>query len=55
MKQLADVSAQPESIATHELQVRAQDARQKTLGVRLTVSGVLPKRLAPERKGANVF
>jgi hypothetical protein len=52
---LADVSAQPESIATHELQVRAQDARQKTLGVRLTVSGVLPKRLAPERKGGNVF
>jgi len=52
---LADISAQPESIATHELQVRAQDARQKTMGVRLTVSGVLPRRLAPERKGGSVF
>lgn len=49
---LADISAQPESIATHELRVSQYgEAKQKTINVRLTVSGVLPKRLAPERKG----
>lgn len=52
---LADISAQPEAIATHELQVRAGDARQKTVNVRLTVSGVLPRRLAPQRPEGSVF
>lgn len=52
---LADLSAQPELIATHELQVRAADAQRKTVGVRLTVSGIMPRKLVPERKGRIVF
>jgi hypothetical protein len=52
---LADLSGQPELIATHELQVRAADMPRKTVGVRLTVSGVLPRKLVPERKGALLF
>lgn len=47
---LADLSAQPELVATRDLQVRAGDAKQKTLYVRMTLSGVLPRRLVPERK-----
>ena len=52
---LADISAQPELLATHELQVRAADPQRKTVGVRLTVSGILPRKLVPERKGRLVF
>lgn len=52
---LADISAQSELIATHELQVRAADGQKKTVGVRLTVSGILPRKLVPERKGRVVF
>ena len=47
---LADLSAQPELVATRDLLVRAADAKQKTLYVRMTLSGVLPRRLVPERK-----
>jgi hypothetical protein len=49
---LADLSAQPELIATHELHVHAADPKQKTVGVRMVVSGVIPRRLVPERRGA---
>lgn len=52
---LADMTAQPEAVSTYELQVRASDQKQKTISVRLTVAGVLPKRLAPERKGLAGF
>lgn len=49
---LADLTAQPELIATHELRISQYgEPKQKLISVRLTVSGVLPKRLAPERKG----
>jgi hypothetical protein len=49
---LADITAQPELIATHEMRVSPTgDQKQKMLSVRLTVSGVIPKRLVPERKG----
>jgi Tfp pilus assembly protein PilO len=49
---LADLSAQPELIATHDIQLRAGDQKKKTIALRLTVSGLLPRRLLPERKGA---
>jgi hypothetical protein len=55
---LADLSRQPEAIATRELRVLAGDPRQKTLSVRLTISGALPKRLAPAEQrqaGGNLF
>jgi len=52
---LADITAQPELIATHDLRIQAGDARQKTLTVRLTISGVLPRRLVPERRGLGVL
>jgi hypothetical protein len=52
---LADLTAQPELLATHEIRVNAGDPKQKTLGVRLTVSGAVAKRLVPERKGLAAF
>jgi hypothetical protein len=47
---LADLTRQPEALATTELRVSAQDARQKTIAVRLTIAGVVPKRLVPQKK-----
>jgi hypothetical protein len=48
---LADLSARPELIATRDLQIRTADPKQKTLQVRLTVSGVIARSLLPERQG----
>ena len=48
---LAALAARPELIATRDLRVVAADPKQKTLNVRITVAGIVPKSLAP-KKGA---
>lgn len=47
---LADLSARPELVATNDLRVTAANPKQKTVNVRLAVSGVVPKKLVPEKK-----
>ncbi len=48
---LADLSKQPEAISTRELRVNAAgDPRQKVISVRLSVAGVMPKRLVAEQR-----
>jgi hypothetical protein len=47
---LADLTRQPEALATNEMRVSAGDAKQKTIQVRLTIAGVVPKRLVPQKK-----
>jgi type II secretory pathway component PulM len=48
---LAALAARPELIATRDLRVLAGDPKQKTLNVRITVAGLVPKSLGP-KKGA---
>jgi len=48
-------TAQPEVLATADLRVSATNTDEKTLAVRLTVSGLIPKKLVPEKKGLNAF
>lgn len=48
---LAALAARPELIATRDLRVIAADPRQKTLNVRITVAGIVPKSLAPKKGG----
>ena len=47
---LADLTGQPEALATTDLRISAGDAKQKTVTVRLTVAGIVPKRLVPQKK-----
>lgn len=50
---LAELTAQPEAIATREMRVAHRpDKKQKLIGVRLTVSGIVPKTLVPRKRGA---
>jgi hypothetical protein len=49
---LVGLSARPELVATNELRVTSANAKDKMIGVRLTVSGVVPRRLVPGKKGA---
>jgi hypothetical protein len=48
---LAAIAAQPELIATQDLQITAANNKEKTIRVRLTVSGVVPRQLLPDRAG----
>jgi hypothetical protein len=47
---LTDLTRQKEILSTQEIRVGATASKQKILSVRLTVSGVVPRRLAPEKK-----
>ena len=49
---MAALAARPELIATRDLRVVSGDPKQKTLNVRITVAGIVPKSLAPVKKGA---
>lgn len=53
---LAAIPAQPELIATSDLRVMSSNAKDKMVGVRLTLSGVVPNRLVPQKSktGANL-
>jgi hypothetical protein len=52
---LADMTAQPELIATSELRVSVASQTDKTKTVRLIVSGVVPRKLVPEKRGLGLL
>jgi hypothetical protein len=49
---LVGLAARPELIASNELRITSSNAKDKTIGVRLVVSGVVPRKLVPGKKGA---
>jgi hypothetical protein len=48
---LADLGKQPELIAPFEQHINAGGVKDKTVSVRMVVSGVVAKKLVPEKKG----
>lgn len=52
---MAYLSVQPELIATEEIRFAAGNPKTKSIPVRLTVTGIVPRRLVPERKGTVAF
>ena len=52
---LAALANEPEILATNEINVLGGNDKNKNVQVRLSLSGVVPKKLVPERKGALPF
>lgn len=52
---MAYLSAQPELIATQEIRFAAGNPKTKAVPVRLTVTGIVPRRLAPAKKETTAF
>jgi hypothetical protein len=48
---LADLGAQPELLATSEIHIGQATGAQKVIPVRLAISGIVPRKLIPEKKG----
>lgn len=46
---LAALAARPELVSTGDLRITSQNSKEKTVGVRLTVAGVVPRKLVPEK------
>ncbi len=51
---LADLSGRPELVATSDLRMNAGNPKQKTVTVRMAVSGIVPRRLVPEKKAGEL-
>lgn len=49
---VAAISNQPELLSTNELRITSSNVKEKTIGVRLAVSGIVDKKLVPQKKGA---
>ena len=52
---LAAIANQPEILATESIYIGARGDKNKTVQVRLTLSGVVPRKLVPEKKGLASF
>jgi hypothetical protein len=52
---LADITAQPELLATGGLRITAGDSKDKVVNVRLTLSAVVPRKLVPEKRGTGLL
>ena len=52
---LSDLANQPEMLGTTDIRVAAGNPKDKRIGVRLTVAGLVAKKLIPEKKGVTSF
>ena len=52
---LAALTSEKALLATSEVRISAAKSKEKTLNVRLTLSGVIPRKLVPEQKGVSLF
>jgi hypothetical protein len=52
---LASIGSTNELISTSETRINSTNPKEKTVIVRLTVAGVVPRKLVPERKGGASF
>jgi hypothetical protein len=48
---MAGLSQQPEIISTDEIRFGQSNVKTKSISTRLTISGLVPRRLVPEKKG----
>ena len=52
---LADLSREPELVVPSEERITAGNPKEKTMGVRMVLAGVVAKKLVPEKKGLAGF
>jgi hypothetical protein len=52
---LSDLTTQKELIATSEVRIGNANPKEKVMPVRLTVSGVVPRKIIPDKKGVASF
>lgn len=54
VQMLADLTARPELVATSDVRITAANPKQKTVMVRMAISGIVPKSLVPEKKAGTL-
>ena len=52
---LAALTSEKALLASNEMRITLANPKEKTVNVRLTLSGVVPRKLVPEQKGSSLF
>jgi Type II secretion system (T2SS), protein M subtype b len=52
---LAALTKEPELLATSEIRIASANPKEKTVSVRLTLAGVVPRNLVPVKRGLAIF
>jgi hypothetical protein len=52
---LADLSKEPELVAPSEERIASGNPKEKTMGVRMVLAGIVAKKLVPQKKGLAAF
>jgi hypothetical protein len=52
---LAGLTQQPEVIATQDIRFGTANLKTKSMSIRMTISGLVPRKLVPEKKGFSSF
>jgi Type II secretion system (T2SS), protein M subtype b len=52
---LAELTTQPEILATSEIRINSANLKEKTVAVRLGLTGVVPRKLVPAKRGLALF
>jgi hypothetical protein len=52
---LAALTSEKQLLASSEMRIASANLKQKTVSVRLSLSGVVPRKLVPEQKGSSPF
>jgi Tfp pilus assembly protein PilO len=52
---LSALANEPQILSTNEIQINGGNDKKKNVQVRLSLSGVVPRKLVPEKKGASAF
>ena len=52
---LAAMANEPQIVATNEINISGGTDKKKNVQVRLSLSGVVPKKLVPAKKGMGAF
>ncbi len=52
---LAALTQQPEIIATQDIRFGTANPKTKNMSTRITISGLVPRKLVPEKKGFSSF
>jgi len=52
---MASLSHEPELLAPTDIRINTANIKEKTISVRLTLGGMVPKKMIPEKKGFSLY
>ncbi len=52
---MAGLSHEPELLAPSDLRINTANVKEKTIGIRMILGGMVPKKMVPERKGFSLY